>query len=645
MNATLSTNLRQWFVATVTIFYLSGPADAGPLFQEDSVGKGLGFDNSDVQSAVWVDVNGDGWQDLWLAAHQMHSKFYRSRLYISDEGRRFSNVWPDLHVANFRTDAHGTYWADFDNDGDQDLLVVAGGNAARKDGGHPNILFENRGDTLVDIAADYGLQNFSTRGRVGFWFDEDGDGLLDILTLASKRTDGKTSENQLFLQRENSFEVSAIYPAELRHRSSRQLLLVPKAFSSAVGEPIKASAAGLKEPVDTGLLLALGSKRVVQFDYDNNGELDHLVYVPTKVKKEVCYAQRDNGAMVAYMPGKPGEEKRHFVFQTSGPIKFNSRWLKGVSSWHGNTKSKDECCSQYLSPFDGTYHASSDSNPMIGEGVRVSHDTESQVWRIDVNERKGKTSAMQFVLAPAAQGVTIATSMPRCDIVSPFDPYVVDGKENRRRDLIYKGLSGKLYPRAIVSGDFDNDTDIDLYVARGTPLEDMPDVVMLNNGNGTFEAQPVDAANTYEEGGIYVTEIIPGPHMSVADYNNDGFLDLFITAAHYYSWLDGPRLMAGTPNRLLTNLGNENNWLSVELVGTKSNRDGIGSQVILEAGMQRQVRYQTGGIDSFDQHSKLIHFGLASFEKIESVKVIWPDGATSEIRDVVPNKTLKLVEP
>ena len=173
----------------------------------------------------------------------------------------------------------------------------------------------------------------------------------------------------------------------------------------------------------------------------------------------------------------------------------------------------------------------------------------------------------------------------------------------------------------------------------------MADWLLLNRGDGSFDAQPVPAADGYSEPGIHVSEIIPAPHMAVADYNRDGALDLFLAGRHYYGWLDDARLQAGTPHRLLRNRGSGNNWLQFDLQGTQSNRDGIGARVRLLTDSGAQLRLHTGGTDSFDQHSKRLHFGLGKAAMAKQVEVIWPSGARSVLDNVAANQILAIREP
>ena len=135
----------------------------------------------------------------------MDSRFFRSRLYLNQGGRGFVNAWPQLHTGAFESDAHGSYWIDFDNDGDQDLSVIAGGGVGRNDTGSPNLLFEQRAGKLFERGAELGLASPFDRGRLGLWLDHNGDGLLDLLALNGPRQDGRESINRLWLQAEAGF--------------------------------------------------------------------------------------------------------------------------------------------------------------------------------------------------------------------------------------------------------------------------------------------------------------------------------------------------------------------------------------------------------------------------------------------------------
>ncbi len=138
---------------------------------------------------------------------------------------------------------------------------------------------------------------------------------------------------------------------------------------------------------------------------------------------------------------------------------------------------------------------------------------------------------------------------------------------------------------SVVSGDFDNDMDLDLYiVATGSAgNRAKANILYQNQGDGTFIAVP-DAA------GATGTKLGVGDSVVTADYDLDGFLDLFVTNG----W--GANYPKDGPYQLFHNQGNDNHWLEVDLEGVVSNRDGIGAQVFVTAGDVTQLGEQSGGI-------------------------------------------------
>ena len=146
------------------------------------------------------------------------------------------------------------------------------------------------------------------------------------------------------------------------------------------------------------------------------------------------------------------------------------------------------------------------------------------------------------------------------------------------------GLGALVQCVSATAGDFDNDTDIDLYLACRTGASNLPNILYQNQG-GTFvkldgaggAVGPVGMA--VSSGAGTADSVVSG------DYDVDGFLDLFVT-----NGFNLRPLQFGGPNKLFHNQGNGNNWVELDLVGTNSDRDAVGAHVYATAAGKTQFR-------------------------------------------------------
>jgi len=125
----------------------------------------------------------------------------------------------------------------------------------------------------------------------------------------------------------------------------------------------------------------------------------------------------------------------------------------------------------------------------------------------------------------------------------------------------------------------------------------------------------------------------------MVDYDNDGFLDLFVT-----NGLDLKPFNNG-PSQLFKNLGNDNHWIEIDLIGTVSNRDGIGTLVYVTTDEIVQLREQNGGMHYRSQNFPRLHYGLGENNVIDKIVVYWPSGIISGFTNVQTNQILKIIEP
>ncbi|MBN1634783.1 MAG: VCBS repeat-containing protein [Ignavibacteria bacterium] len=167
--------------------------------------------------------------------------------------------------------------------------------------------------------------------------------------------------------------------------------------------------------------------------------------------------------------------------------------------------------------------------------------------------------------------------------------------------------------------DYDNDGDLDLYVARGQNNADN----MFRNDGGIF----TDVASA-----IGMTDVQHSSAVSAGDFNNDGWVDLYVNNN-------------GSANRLFKNNGgNSNNWVHFKLQGVNSNRSAIGSRVTVKTGSLSQIREVEGGSGGKGQNSLPLEFGLGTATVIDSVIVRWTNGLVQGFANVVPNTIYTVIE-
>ncbi len=126
--------------------------------------------------------------------------------------------------------------------------------------------------------------------------------------------------------------------------------------------------------------------------------------------------------------------------------------------------------------------------------------------------------------------------------------------------------------------------------------------------------------------------------VSTADYDRDGFIDLLVTNGR------GAEPFANGPTQLFRNQGNDNHWLEIDLEGNVSNRDGIGTYLLLTSNEISQYRLHGGGMHRFTQDSTRIHFGLANNEIADSLVIHWPSGTMQTLLNVPADQIIHIVE-
>jgi len=172
--------------------------------------------------------------------------------------------------------------------------------------------------------------------------------------------------------------------------------------------------------------------------------------------------------------------------------------------------------------------------------------------------------------------------------------------------------------------DYDNDGYLDLFVANRLGAN----FLYHNYGDGTF---------TRVTTGVIPTDAADAVSGAWADYDNDGFQDLFVTELNSFN------------NRLYHNNGNSNGWLTIKLEGRLSNRAAIGAKVRVKATIGGssfwQMREISGGGGLGSQNDLRAAFGLGDATNADIVRIEWPSRMVQQFTNVAARQFLTFIEP
>ena len=185
--------------------------------------------------------------------------------------------------------------------------------------------------------------------------------------------------------------------------------------------------------------------------------------------------------------------------------------------------------------------------------------------------------------------------------------------------------------------DCDNDGWLDLFVAQGHVMDNiqlteptlryLEPPLLLRNDQGRF-------SNVSPQGGSIFTTPIAARGAAFGDLDNDGLVDVAINCN------DGPAII------LRNRVGHGNHWLALNLIGSTSNRDAIGSRIrLLTESGQQQTRFVSTAGSYISASDKRAHFGLGSSKKIRLIEITWPSGIVQRLESVAVDQILTVKEP
>ncbi len=204
------------------------------------------------------------------------------------------------------------------------------------------------------------------------------------------------------------------------------------------------------------------------------------------------------------------------------------------------------------------------------------------------------------------------------------------------------GVTGIAAATQLMSGwglkflDFDNDGELDLFLANGNPddlIEQIHPQVKYQEPLLLFRNTKKGFQNVSPESGPAFARPRSARGMAVGDFDNNGALDILVSVND------------GAPVLLRNNVGAQNHWLGIMLVGKKSNPDAIGARITYQAQDLKRSRMKVGGGSYLSSHDPRIVLGIGQRKKIDWLEVKWPrPGGVERFTELPIDQYIKIVE-
>ena len=462
---------------------------------------------------AWGDFDGDGYLDLWATNHK-----HKPSLYRNNGDGTFANIIDEVWHANPFADTHGVAWADFDNDGDQDLIVLSGGGGGTNltDVRNSNHFYINENGILRERAAEYGITLPLLRGRAPLWFDWNGDGRLDLLITGRVRADGAGNlvTSSVFQQTPNGFanvngilgfqiakDASLAQMTDITGDGSMEIFIDGNPYPGGVYDISVKPFRELSEILNIPKLL-YDVRDAVFVDF--SGDLLTDVFLTRGLARNYIDT-RDERQLRSYIQVNTGE--KGFSFKTDGEVRFEIHSVWATRLRHlsiGEVGHKLTAFDGEFIPNDRVRNVSSfifvlnPDDPRVSGlkprpenelwGMYVGYTPNSSQWTILYHTKPDiKTNWTGFeALIQANQPIVEVEPVNFSEYDLTYQPRSVLLISRAEKFAPVATFFGAIDGRSAVAGDFDNDMDVDLYIVRSSSISNFPNYLYENRGDGTF---------------------------------------------------------------------------------------------------------------------------------------------------------------
>lgn len=568
---------------------------------------------------VVADLDQDGYPDLLMNDHG-----FSLRVMWNNKGK-YSKPY-DLIMG----DMHGVSVADFDKDGNQEIIISRGGGSGSN--ARNSIIYRVDKKRNFTVVPDFKEPLAFMRGRTVKFTDADNDGDLDLLNFAfpsNEMIKKSQSENYIYENNGKELTLNNVLPAFVKADGQKTLLTDFNGDNVidllVYGHDYVRAFQGegdltFKQVTDNVLPTKYRHVNgIAEIDYDNDGDFDIVMTRGYEFVAGETFFNEQTKTLGFY--AKRGK----FTFDglKVGDV-MNIENLQ--SQWPNKALYLGESAYEYMYP--GETHSGRDVRLVNSDTLGFPDTTEkkgtylgyvgNQEWRLVVN-----------MFSPSSGVLHGVESYPAYDHKPGLSDILLENINGKYVDVSVKaGFIAAENNMAIAIADVDNNGFQDVVIAkRGNIVTKNESVVYLNTGKKTFEENVIT--------GLISTELgARGMGIEPVDYNKDGRVD-FVQGNERGKW----HLFKNTFDTAA-----KNNFVTVN-VGTlaQDKVSALGALVNIEACGNSQVkRVGSSGATyslSFDQN---VHFGLGQCQEVSKVTVTWSNNVTQQAKAVKANTILNI---